>query len=772
MKMSIRYLFLTAIALAALLPQGRAQMTEVERSNLLKLSEQLNREYLERRKEAVEFAAKHNLPLVIREGNRTIAVLDRIIDGQALYIGSDNDDAISSVSADRIRAGGDLNLNLSGNGQLLGLWEAGDVPRATHQELTGAVVILNAATTDNHATHVAGTIVAAGVMANAEGFAPNATLRCYDANNDAAEMAIEAAMPNPISASNHSYGTISGWDFDNTAMMWRWYGDPSAATDWKFGAYNSQARDWDNVAVAAPFYLIVKSAGNDRNDNGPAPGTVYFLAGSTDTSSIARNPDGLFDCIPTYGTAKNILTVGAVNDLPTGYTGAANVTIAGFSSWGPTDDGRIKPDVVANGVGLFSSFDGADDAYGTLGGTSMSTPSVSGTVALLQEHWDNLFGGVARAATMKALLIHQADESGPDIGPDYAFGWGLVNAADAAELLTIHGFDGCEHIVEGAVDDDETFEYVVRSSGSHPLKVTLVWHDPAATGVNNGTINPAGANYLVNDLNLRVIRPGGGTSMPWVLDPANPASAATTGNNTRDNVEQVLILSPQEGAYTIQVIAPAALTAGPQRFSLLLSGNDATVEDATYSALTVSDTRTYTARGNIVLGPDFVVSNTGDVKAYAGESVRMVPGFHAQAGSRFLARIVPGGGCGVLSGDLKADNYPGTGSLLPADERQALHTIPGSPATGIAPVAAVEWQFSPNPASDFVTIQMNGAVEGLCEISLYDSQGSRLRTLYKGLTEDVSGSSLRLGALPGGVYTIRLVSAEGVQARPLIVQQR
>lgn len=772
MKIPIRYLFLTAIALATLLPQGRAQMTEAERSNLLKLSEQLNREHLERRKEAAEFAAKHNLPLVIRDGNRTIAVLDRIIDGQALYIGSDNADAISSVSADRIRAGGDLNLNLSGNGQLLGLWEAGDVPRATHQELTGAVVILNAVTTDNHATHVAGTIVAAGVMANAEGFAPNATLRCYDATNDAAEMAIEAAMPNPISASNHSYGTITGWDFDNTAMRWRWYGTPPAVTDWKFGAYNAQARDWDNVAVAAPFYLIVKSAGNDRNDNGPAPGTVYLLAGTTDTSSVARNPDGLFDCIPTYGTAKNILTVGAVNDLPAGYTGAANVAIAAFSSWGPTDDGRIKPDVVANGVGLFSSFDGADDAYGTLGGTSMSTPSVTGTVALLQEHWNNLFGGIARAATMKALLIHQADESGPDLGPDYAFGWGLVNAADAAELLTIHGFDGCEHIVEGAVDDGETFEYVVRSSGSHPLKVTLVWHDPASTAVNSGTINPAGANYLVNDLNLRVIRPGGGTSMPWVLDPANPGSAATTGNNIRDNVEQVLILSPQEGAYTIRVIAPATVTGGPQRFSLLLSGNDATVEDATYSTLTVNDTRTYTARRNIVLGPDFVVTNTGDVKAYAGESIRLVPGFHAQAGSRFLARILPGGGCGVLTGDLKADNYPGTGTLLPSDERQVLNAIPGSPATGTAPVATVEWQFSPNPASDFVTIQMNGAVAGLCEISLYDLQGSRLRTLYKGFAEDVSGSSLRLGELPGGVYTIRLVSAEGVQARPLIVQQR
>ena len=121
---------------------------------------------------------------------------------------------------------------------------------------------------------------------------------------------------------------------------------------------------------------------------------------------------------------------------------------------------------------------------------------------------------------MKALLINEADEIGPNNGPDYSFGWGHVNAADAAEIINFHDYEGCDHIEEASVAAGATFSYSINSSGAQPLKITLVWTDPASLVINGGTLNPAGANYLVNDLNLRLDE-GVTTFFPWVLDPAD-----------------------------------------------------------------------------------------------------------------------------------------------------------------------------------------------------------------------------------------------------------
>ena len=160
-----------------------------------------------------------------------------------------------------------------------------------------------------------------------------------------------------LELSNHSYGYLTGWYYGNFGFgdYWFWLGDVGLSTveDSDFGYYSSDCQTWDALAVNHPNYLIVKSAGNDRGEGPLVPGTGhYFIDGEYWTWSTAtRNYDGNalgYDCITDRGNAKNLLTVGAVSQV-NNYNSASDVTMSSFSCWGPTDDGRIKPDIVAKG---------------------------------------------------------------------------------------------------------------------------------------------------------------------------------------------------------------------------------------------------------------------------------------------------------------------------------------------------------------------------------------------------------------------------------------
>src|SRR5690606_2085490 len=160
---------------------------------------------------------------------------------------------------------------------------------------------------------------------------------------------------------------------------------------------------------------IVKAAGNNRSENGPAEGSPYFRFNENRVMASAGNrPPGIssndgYDIIPTYGTAKNILTVGAIEPFSSGYFQPSDAVLAGFSSWGPTDDGRIKPDIVADGRNILSSTAVSPNSYASLSGTSMASPLVAGSLFLLQEYYAQLHGGsFMRSATLKSLLIHTA----------------------------------------------------------------------------------------------------------------------------------------------------------------------------------------------------------------------------------------------------------------------------------------------------------------------------------------------------------------------------
>ncbi|MBK8556565.1 MAG: S8 family serine peptidase [Lewinellaceae bacterium] len=360
-----------------------AQMTPVETAKLSALQKQLEGRNAQYQSKLAREASRLGYPLRISSQQGEL-VLRSIENEQPIYDGNFNLNSVQTISADDVKAGGSLNLGLTGAGITLGIWEAFEpgsraAVRTTHQEFGGRATQMDGAPNfSSHATHVAGTMIASGVDANAEGFSTGADLACYDLDNDLAEMAAAAAATPPVLVSNHSYGSFAGWDTDNMGN-WVFYGG-SNNEDWKFGAYNDQARDWDNVAHNAPFLVVVKSAGNDRND-GPGMNVNHTHAGSATIQNDSHEDDGGpddFDCIPTYGNAKNIVTVGAVNNMPGGYSGPASVTLAGFSGFGPSDDGRIKPDVVADGVSLYSSDRTADDEYTTKSGTSMSSPLLQG----------------------------------------------------------------------------------------------------------------------------------------------------------------------------------------------------------------------------------------------------------------------------------------------------------------------------------------------------------------------------------------------------------
>ncbi len=447
--------------------------------------------------------------------------------------------------------------------------------RTSHAELIGGVTWADDTFTgySDHSTHVAGTMVGLGVSASARGMAFAATVDAYDWGNDTSEMAAAAAGGARIS--NHSYGYIRGWYLYNFTT-WYWYGVPSLSEteDVYFGFYDSSAQTWDQVAYNAPYYLIYKSAGNDRNDAGGG-GHYAWIGGTWTWTTQARGADGGalgYDSIGSQGCAKNIMTVGAVNDVPGGYSSPGSVVMSSFSGWGPTDDGRIKPDIVANGVGMWSSVAGSDTAYSSYSGTSMASPSAAGGSGLLVQHYRLTHGGSdMRAATLKGLIIHTADEAGAADGPDYQNGWGLLNVDTAAQQITLDTTD-TDAIQELSLAQGQTIQQTWSADGATVIKATIVWTDPAGTppGLSLDPPTP----MLVNDLDLRIIGPGNTIYEPWILNPADPAAAATRGDNFRDNVEMVMIIAPPAGSYRLEITHKGTLVNGPQDVTLILSRVD------------------------------------------------------------------------------------------------------------------------------------------------------------------------------------------------------
>ncbi len=661
--------------------------------------EQLREQARQRQEAAWARARQLGLPVRgVTPGGRVFELQDFVGNEPKYYI-THNLNAAISTGANLIRNTSPFNVN--GTGLTAGVWDGGAV-RASHQEFGARVTVKDGASAIDHATHVGGTIGAAGVNANALGFAPGVAMDSYNYTSDISEMTGRAASypgePGKLYVSNHSYGFRAGWETDTKT----WWGSCTLGVEDDFGKYSSYTRDMDNLAYNAPYYLAVWVAGNDRNDN-PVGGDTYSYCSATISYNAATHPpgDGLYkngyDTIEGYGLAKNVLTVGSVHDAVTsGTRDLSKATMSNFSGWGPTDDGRVKPDLVANGESLWSSTAASVSSYGTFTGTSMAAPNVTGTAILLADYFDNLFPGHAlRASTLKALLLHTADDLGPT-GPDYQFGWGLLNAKAAADLLQSYAASpGNRRILEGRLTTAKPHDtFTLTASGGEPLRVTLGWTDPPGTAT---TSHDSRTLRLVNHLDLFVVSPAGTTNFPYVLDVLNPANPATFGKNNYDNTEQVFLAAPVGGVYTIVVESTGALQNNEQYYSLLISGGQPVVAAPPPVVTSISpasgssgDLLVQIGGSHFLLGASLKLIKTGEPdRALTG--LQITPDFirarlnltGLAAGSWHVQLTNPDGQTGILSngftviGPLWQDHFEGdtTGWSTAAAQGSTLWTL-------------------------------------------------------------------------------------------------
>ncbi|MEZ0541527.1 S8 family peptidase [Fibrella arboris] len=501
--------------------------------------------------------------------------------GHPIVYGLHNTEAAQGTRTQSLYGQNVTGLFLNGGTQFvsgkLGLWDGGRV-LAEHREFGGRISFRNAGTAlSNHATHMAGTLIAAGITPEARGMAYGASLSVWDYANDIAELT--TAAPNLL-ISVHAYGPLSGWVQNlerpgvDPNLKWEWWGNTTVSTteDYLFGFYSTKARDIDKLLYANPSLLMVRSADNKRAETGPSANTPYFLNNTDQKSTLPRSRNDSYDVIPGEATAKNVLTVGAAEVSLDSDNDPTRLLVSPYSGWGPTDDGRIKPDLLGVGTGVFSTLADGVTAYGTNTGTSMAAANVAGSLLLIQELYARQTNGkFLRSATVKGLAIHTADRLNPDTGPDYRQGWGLLNTEAAADVL--QNANQAHLISEAALTQNQTWTTSVVAQGNEPLIVTLCWTDPEGTvspllpsSLNNRTPK------LVHDLDLRVIA-GSQTVLPFVLNPAQPASAATRADNSRDNVEQIYIAKPVAGqTYTIRVGHKASLQTVNQPFTVIVSG--------------------------------------------------------------------------------------------------------------------------------------------------------------------------------------------------------
>lgn len=475
-------------------------------------------------------AKQLGIPTQYIENGKVLGELVRFENGMPRYYTADNVGSAVTIRANRVQPGGAMGLNLAGQDMLIGVWDQNN-PRLQHADFDSRLEIFDASitSTSNHATHVTGTLISSGANnAQGRGIAYQANCWANDWASDVGEM--QGAAASGLLLSNHSYGLIA-----------------SQLQVWNFGSYSGAAAAVDNICFNYPKYLPVYAAGNDRSN--------------FSNLNPSKNQN---DLLSGNKTSKNPIIVGAVNEVQN-YIDNNSVVMSSFSNFGPTDDFRIKPDIVAKGVNVLSTTFNTNTSYGFLSGTSMAAPSVTAGLLLVQQHYGAPF---LNAATLKGLAIQTADDAG-DIGPDQGYGWGLLNVGKMIEV--INGNNVSTKIIEGTVNNNGEYFIDVLPYQNQPIKATLSWTDRAGTIATTGVEDEV-TNRLVNDLDLRIFNTTT-THLPWALNKDWNNLVAVKTDNNADNVEQIEVASPS-GFYRVRVTHKGSLVGGSQNFSLIITGID------------------------------------------------------------------------------------------------------------------------------------------------------------------------------------------------------
>ena len=427
-------------------------------------------------------------------------------------------------------------FGLFGQGVKIGQWEIG-ILDITHPDFITNITIVDNAIVTDHATHVAGILIGNGTFSDGlyTGFAPHLRLYAFDTNSSGYD-SLFYEVANATSIFNLSFSHNS-WGFNLT----------SSICD-ELGRYPIMNFLYDSLIRASET---------------TKPITVIFAVGNErelDVCGINNSEINQYNTSLGPAIAKNVISVGAVDSLVSSMTD--------FSSWGPTDDGRIKPDVVAPGCfgahGIVSTF--PNSTYGEFCGTSQAAPVVTGIAALMFEQYRLNYSRDPLPSTIKGILIHTAMDleiSGntgdpATDGPDYKHGYGLVNAKEAIEQVRNKG------LIESSVSitgENKTY-YTRLDTGNDILKITLVWDDLPGDPSSSG-------KQLKNDLDLIVYDNNSVRVFPWTLDPNNPSFVATQNKEDHlNNVEQVFKGNNSVGVWTIIVNATNLTSA--QNFSLII----------------------------------------------------------------------------------------------------------------------------------------------------------------------------------------------------------
>jgi len=492
--------------------------------------------YEEARKEKVRVYLENHQNY---KSNRFSVLVD-VINGRPIHVENNNVEAARATRTNFLQFGGDLRLDLEGEGLEIGLWEVGGHPLLNHFEFrddNGDSKITISDDVDQssfHATHVAGTLAAKGLNQGATGMATKANLLAFDNVSDVTEALLQA-RDNDLLFSNHSYGVpVRNLD----------------GNEWYMGAYSSPARTWDAVIKLNPYYLMVVSAGNDGN-------AVYDGGLGSRLDKLTGNKN-----------AKNNLVVANASDVELDDEGnLVTATINSSSSQGPSDDGRIKPDITGLGTQILSTSNASVSSYSISTGTSMSAPNVTGSAALLQELYKRLNNKYMLASTLKGLICVTADDFGPE-GPDPIGGWGVMNSKKAAE--TIINNEDLTMIHEHTLANNSTYTFEITKDQFKELEVGVVWTDPRGAALENDINNPRPA--LVNDIDLKIVGADGTEYFPWKLDLENLASPAIKGNNVVDNVEIITIDNSSSDSFTVEISHKGILDDDLQVVSIIVTG--------------------------------------------------------------------------------------------------------------------------------------------------------------------------------------------------------